>query len=114
MSELADSNISLVNGVFVKQMRFRKAGWIARTHAHNYDHQTLVASGRLMVTVDGIVSFYQAPSILVIEAGKQHLLEALDDETVAYCIHAVTGSDNLDDAESLVVGVPNAALHDLA
>lgn len=114
MSELADSNISVVNGIFIKQMRFRKKGWIARTHAHNYDHQTLVTTGSLKVTVDGMESIVLAPNAMLIQAGKPHLLEALEDETVAYCIHRVKGSDNLDEADSLVVGMPNAALHDLA
>ena len=107
MSELADSNISCVNNVFIKQMVFRKAGQIAVTHAHTYDHQTLVATGALRVIVNGHVTEYRAPAIIIIAAGQHHGLEALVDQTVAYCIHAMTD-------EPLVQGIENDALHSLA
>jgi quercetin dioxygenase-like cupin family protein len=114
MSELAESNISIVNDVFIKQMVFRKAGDRVMTHAHVYDHQSLLATGRLKLTMDGAESYWQAPSILVIEAGKYHLMEALEDQTVAYCIHAIKGADYMDDAEPLVIGLSNRVLSQLA
>jgi quercetin dioxygenase-like cupin family protein len=114
MSELADSNISIVNDVFIKQMVFRKAGDRVMTHAHVYDHQSLLATGRLKLTVDGAASYWQAPSILVIQQGKYHEMEALEDHTVAYCIHAIKGADHIDEAEPLVIGLPNTALSQLA
>jgi quercetin dioxygenase-like cupin family protein len=114
MSELAEPNISIVNDAFIKQMVFRKAGDRVMTHAHVYDHQSLLATGRLKLTIDGEESYWQAPSILVIQAGKYHLMEALDDQTVAYCIHAIKGADHIDDAEPLVMGLPNTALSQLA
>lgn len=114
MSELAESNISLVNGVFIKQMTFREKGDIALTHAHVYDHQTLLASGALRVIVGGTLREYQAPTIIVIQAGMLHTMESLEPNTVAYCVHAVKGGDSIDEAESLVQGVPNKDLHSLA
>jgi quercetin dioxygenase-like cupin family protein len=114
MSELAESNISLVNNVFIKQMVFKAQGDVALTHAHVYDHQTLLSVGILNVTVEGIATIYQAPAIIVIQAGKHHCLEAMQAGTVAYCIHALNGSECVDEAESLVLGVPNTALHHLA
>lgn len=108
MSEFADSNISLVDGIFIKLMHFRKKGWIAQTHVHNYDHQTLLSSGRLRVTVGDDVAEYQAPTIIVIQQGAPHLLEALEDDTVATCIHQIR-----EDA-SIVEGIANDDLHSLA
>ncbi len=108
MSELAESNISLVEGVFIKQMHFRDKGWVAVTHAHVYDHQTLLSSGALRVTVDGLVLDYHAPTIIVIAAGKHHALESLEANTVAYCIHAMT------DNAPLVHGIANDDLRQLA
>ena len=114
MSELADCNISLVNDVFIKQMIFKDKGDLAVTHAHVYDHQTLLSVGALKVTVDEVPTIYLAPTIIVIQAGKYHCLEALEPGTVAYCIHRLKGSDCVDEAESLVVGLPNTALQGLA
>jgi quercetin dioxygenase-like cupin family protein len=113
MSELAESNISVVNDVFIKQITFPRAGMTMMTHLHVYDHQTLVAAGRLCVIVDGEESYYQAPSIIVIEANKHHALVAMDDHTIAYCIHAVKGGETIDEAEPLVQGSANADLHHL-
>ena len=114
MSELADSNISLVNDVFVKQMVFREKGWIALTHAHVYDHQTLLAAGALRLTVEGQSRDYQAPQIIVIRAGTHHMMESLEANTVAYCVHAVKDGASIEEAEPLVEGIPNAALQSLA
>lgn len=107
MTEFADSNISLVDGIFIKVMRFQK-GWIAQTHVHNYDHQTVLSSGRLRVTVGDDVAEYQAPTVIIIQKGAPHRLEALEDETVATCIHRIR------DDESLVEGIANDDLTMLA
>lgn len=111
MSELAESNISCVNDVFIKQIRFRHAGDMMVTHAHVYDHQTLLASGSVDISVDGVVMQYTAPAIIVIAAGKHHALQATCDETVAYCIHAIRGGDSVDNAEPLVMGHENDEVH---
>jgi len=108
MSGIADSNISVVNNVFIKQMVFPLVGYRVVTHAHVYDHQTLLAVGAVRMTVDGVSTEYQAPAILIIQAGKHHGIEALKDGTVAYCIHAMTGE------EDLVQGIPNESLAHIA
>ena len=114
MSELADVNISLVNDVFIKSIHFTEKGWIARTHAHVYDHQTLLAAGMLRVTVEEEEHVYTAPHIIVVKAGKHHMLEALEDNTLAYCIHAIKGGTCVDDAGSLVIDKQNSELTNLA
>jgi quercetin dioxygenase-like cupin family protein len=112
MSELADTNLSIVNGVFIKSMVFTR-GQVVLTHKHNYDHQTLLAVGKLRVSIAEKSVIYTAPTIIVIEAGKAHFLEGLAEQTVAYCIHAVTGSDDLDDADPLVMNRSNESLVNL-
>jgi quercetin dioxygenase-like cupin family protein len=108
VSEFADVNLSQVDGIWIKQMHFPKAGMIAQTHAHSFDHQTLVTNGRLRVTVGDDVAEYAAPQIIVIQAGALHRLEALEDHTVAYCIHQVR------DDVPVVEGIPNNDLSYLA
>lgn len=69
-------------------MFFRHAGDYEQGHAHDYDHLTLLAAGSLKVTVDGQSTVYKAPHMIYIHKDKQHELVALEDKTVAFCIHA--------------------------
>ncbi len=108
MSHFADVNMSIVEGIWIKQMHFKEVGWMAQTHAHNYDHQTLLAAGSLLVTVGSDSVEYVAPAILVIHAHAPHVMIALQPNTVAYCIHKVR-----EDA-SIVEGIPNNQLQSLA
>ena len=89
-------------------MSFMKKGWIAQTHAHRFDHQTLLTSGALRITTDGRITDYHAPAILLVQAGTKHRFEALEDGTVAYCVHALSAED------SLVESIENHHLHSLA
>lgn len=106
MSKLAKSNLSIVNGVFIKQMVFKR-GQIVLTHKHTYDHQTLLAVGKLRVSIADKSLIYTAPDIILIKADTSHFLEGLADQTVAYCIHPVTD-------EPLVRGRANESLVNLA
>ena len=77
-------------------MRFRKAGDVEIGHTHQFDHLTLLATGKLKVTVEGVVTEFTAPHMIYIHKDKVHELEALVDETVAYCIHALRDKENND------------------
>lgn len=112
MSELGESNISIVNDVFIKQIHFRDVGYITKSHIHCHDHQTLLANGKIKVTIEGLEEpeIYTAPSILFVKAGLVHAFESLEPNTVLYCIHAIKGGETVDEAEPLVVGIENNAL----
>lgn len=90
----AEFSIGCVANLFSKMMHFRHAGDFEVGHEHNFDHLTLLAKGKLKVTVDGVATEFTAPHMIYIKAGKVHELVALEDETVAYCIHALRGKDN--------------------
>lgn len=80
------------DGLFVKQMHILKAGTRVPQHAHVYDHLTMLATGSVRVWKDGALDGdYIAPTGIMIAAGIKHTFEALEDDTVAYCIHAATG-----------------------
>lgn len=82
-------NIGCVANLFSRQMHFKKAGDIEIGHTHQFDHLTLLAKGRLQVTVEGVTSEFTAPQMIWIHKDKVHELVALVDNTVAYCIHAL-------------------------
>lgn len=79
------------NGLYSKEMRV-PAGVQIGKHVHDYDHFSFLLSGSVSVCVDGKSSVYDAPKLLVIEAGKEHVVTALTD-VVWHCTHATTETD---------------------
>lgn len=87
-------HIGCVANLFSRMMRFEKMGDIELGHKHQFDHLTLLAKGKLKVTVEGVVSEFIAPHMIYIHKDKVHELEALTDDTVAYCIHALRDKES--------------------
>lgn len=105
--------IGCVANLFSRQMHFHKAGDTELGHTHAFDHLTLLAKGSLRVTVDGKVSQFKAPTMVYIKADKVHELVALEDDTVAYCIHALRSGDGVGDIldpEGIPAGVDPTTL----
>lgn len=88
--------IGCVANLYSRMMFFAKAGDVEVGHTHQFDHLTLLAKGRLKVTVEGVATEFTAPHMIYIHKDKVHELESLTDETVAYCIHALRDKDNSD------------------
>ena len=81
--------IGCVANLFSRMMHFKVAGDVEMGHTHQFDHLTLLAFGKLRVTVDGVATEFTAPHMIYINKDKVHELVALADNTVAYCIHAL-------------------------
>lgn len=90
-------SMGCVANLFSKQMHFEKAGDFEQGHTHPFDHLTLLASGKLQVTVEGKTTIFTAPHMIYIHKDKEHELLALEDNTVAYCIHALRDGNGVDD-----------------
>jgi len=91
------SQLSLISNLWIKLMTFEKAGDINEGHKHTFDHPTLLVKGRLQVDVEGVVSVFEAPHIVFIARDKVHTLTALEDGTVAACIHALRDGERVED-----------------
>jgi quercetin dioxygenase-like cupin family protein len=78
-------------------MLFLRAGDQEHGHSHPFDHLTLLASGSLRVTVNGKTTDFKAPQMIYIKAKTVHELVALENNTVAYCIHALRDGNGVDD-----------------
>ena len=109
MSERPEVRILAVSNVYCRLMNFVKKGDQEFGHYHDYDHGTLLANGRLLVekTDDaGNVIYtkeFVAPTFIFIEKDARHVLTALEDNTVATCIHALrTIDDTIIDSDFLV------------
>lgn len=89
--------IGCVANLYSRMMHFKKSGDIEYGHKHPFDHLTLLASGSIKITADGVESTFQAPHMIYIHKNKNHELVALEDNTVAYCIHALRNGNGVDD-----------------
>lgn len=96
---MAEPEVKLgsVANLYCRMMYFKNVGDIEHGHTHAFDHLTLLAHGRLQVTVDGRVSEFEAPHMIYIKKDKMHELVALETNTVAYCIHAMRLGKDIDD-----------------
>ena len=98
--------IGNVDDVFTRMMHFEKAGDIEQGHTHTYDHFTLLAYGKLKVTVEGEETIFEAPHMIFIKKDKRHMLEALVDNTVAACIHSLHDrTDNIISSDMIPNGI---------
>lgn len=82
--------------LWVRQMHFKKIGDKNEGHIHNFDHLTLLAKGKVIVNVEGNITEFTAPHVILTVAGKRHFIEALEDDTVAYCLHALRNAESAD------------------
>jgi hypothetical protein len=89
--------MSVVSNIWSRMMHFKNAGDQEHGHFHAHDHLTLLARGKLEVEIDGITTVFEAPNMIFINKDKKHQLTALEDNTVAYCIHALRNSDQSGD-----------------
>ena len=84
-----DVKLGCVENLFTRMMHFKNVGDSEIGHVHQHDHLTLLAKGKLKVTIDGQETEFTAPHMIYIHNDKVRELEALSENTVAYCIHAL-------------------------
>ena len=110
------TNMACVKNLWLRQIHFVKAGDQNEGHEHNFDHVTLLAKGSVEVDVEGSKSTFAAPHMIYIIAGKRHFIKALEDDTVAYCVHALRDKDTAEiiDPAMIPAGVENPLAAGLA
>lgn len=101
--------IIAISNVYSRIMHFKTKGDFEIGHCHTYDHGTLVSTGKLLVEMlrdDGTIissKEFTGPSFVFISKLCMHRLTALEDNTVAVCIHAMRDIDgNLLEPDFLV------------
>lgn len=79
------------DGLYAKEMLL-PAKHFAVSHAHAYDHLSILAKGDVTVEVEGLRTEYKAPACINIPAGLHHTITAHED-SVWFCIHATEEKD---------------------
>jgi quercetin dioxygenase-like cupin family protein len=90
-------SIGCVSNMYTRMMVFAKAGDIEVGHSHQFDHMTLLASGRVRITTGDAEKVFSAPNIVYIKKDVVHQLEALEPNTVVFCIHALRDGGRVED-----------------
>lgn len=106
-------SIGCVSNVFVRQMVFKLEGDTEQGHEHNFDHVTLLATGKLLVKIGEDTSIFSAPTMIYIKKDITHMLIALESNTIAYCIHGLRDIHKSEDIISPEI-IPNGVyLHNM-
>lgn len=92
-----DTKMICVSNLWVRMMYFEKAGDKNEGHVHNFDHITLLSKGKVKVHVEGETTEFAAPHLIYIAKGKSHYIEALEDGTIASCLHALRTGEREED-----------------
>ncbi|MCS5550428.1 MAG: hypothetical protein NZ811_02805 [Gammaproteobacteria bacterium] len=96
---------SLVSNMWTKQITLEHEGDAYKGHSHTFDHQHLLAVGKVRIRVDDgsgdeIVAEYEAPCIIFIEKDSIHSIECLSENSVGYCVHPIREGYRVEDIMS--------------
>jgi quercetin dioxygenase-like cupin family protein len=98
-------NIGTVSNIFVRQMHFESIGDSEQAYQNTHDHLTLLAKGRLKVTINDSTTTYDAPSMIFIKSNMSYTLTAEAPNTVTYCIYGIRdGAGDLIDPGMIPAG----------
>ena len=94
-----DADLGIIHhfsdGLYARQMKIPK-GYLAVSHAHNYSHLSVLASGRVIVQTDQWTKEFKAPACIEIKAGIHHKIIGLED-AVWFCVHSTDVTDEVDE-----------------
>lgn len=84
-----------VCGIYFRSILIQKGKRVPQ-HVHDYDHPTLVCSGKAALYVGGILAGIYGPGQAApVMAGQHHDFEALENNTRLTCIHHAASADSI-------------------
>jgi quercetin dioxygenase-like cupin family protein len=93
--------IQEVGGLYFRAILLEKTGSVVPQHKHPFNHVTLVASGKVRMWVDGAwVGDFSGFYAIEIEANKEHVFQALEDNTRLSCVHDTKSAEFIKQMEA--------------
>lgn len=89
--------ITVVANVVFVMWEFARKGQKGSGHKHAHDHVSQVVRGAVRCMVEGVAREFHAPHLIIVRAGKFHQFEALEDNTILNCVHALRKGDGIED-----------------
>lgn len=83
-------------GIWVRKMYYATAATVYEGHRHNHDHLSLLATGKVIIEVEGYKpKEFIAPTFVIVRKEKKHKITALVDDTTWFCLfnHTPDGLD---------------------
>lgn len=108
-----DIQLSCVSNIFVRMMHFKHAGDVECGHSHPFDHVSMLARGKIKITVGEHEKEFMAPQMIFIKKDMEHQLVALEDDTTVLCIHAIRDGEavgDIIDPESCIIPPGNEGI----
>jgi len=87
-------------GVYAREQELR-AGQTVETHAHKYDHLSIMVGGPVLVECDGVGTRYDKHACILIKAEVKHRITAVGD-SVWFCVHGTEETDLAKIDEALI------------
>jgi hypothetical protein len=82
------TDVRLLSGTFVKEIRVARARTALPQHAHTFAHVSVVVRGAVRLYENTLhKGDFQAPCGILIRARSKHLFVTLADDTVLLCVH---------------------------
>lgn len=88
-------------GLYTKEMHLEAGDTIIK-HTHDYDHQSILVSGEVVLSVGGELQVLTAPAVINIKANVEHEARALT-PVVWLCQHITTCTDP-DEVDNVLIG----------
>ena len=96
IGELPVEFIEEIAGIYFRSILLKEKGTVVPQHSHDHDHATYVGSGAARLWVDGVWRRDIAAGHAVkIEAGHEHLFQALEPNTRLTCVHDVASAESV-------------------
>lgn len=82
------TDVRLLSGTFVKEIRVQKAGTHLPQHVHQYAHVSVIVRGAARI-YEGprLLGVFEAPDAVRIKPRIGHRFVTLKDDTVILCVH---------------------------
>ena len=88
------SELGYFGNIWVRQNLLENPGDAHAGHKHHFDHISLLVSGKVKVTIEGCEpKEFSAPTFIIVKKESKHTFEALEENTLWYCVFALRDVD---------------------